>query len=74
MVQKRKAENYLHRMALSRSLFVHKLDLSPVDQRWKHGSVLSVSGELAIISSGKELESLLPRHVSRADVWRKNKR
>jgi hypothetical protein len=35
--KKCKAENYLHRMGLSRSLFVHKLDLLPVDRRWKHG-------------------------------------
>jgi hypothetical protein len=34
---KSKTENYLHRMGLSRSLFVHKLDLLRVDRLWKHG-------------------------------------
>jgi hypothetical protein len=37
MAKKCKAENYLHRTGLSRSLFVYKLDLLPVDRRWKHG-------------------------------------
>jgi hypothetical protein len=30
-------------MGLSRSLFVHKLDLLPVDRRWKHG--LAIFGQ-----------------------------
>jgi hypothetical protein len=35
---------------------------------------LFVSGELAVTSSGGVLELLLPRHVSRADASRENKR
>jgi hypothetical protein len=41
-----------------------------VDQK----TVLFVSGELAITSSGLVLELLFPRHVSRADVPRDNKK
>jgi hypothetical protein len=39
-------------------------------QAWR----LFVSGELAITSSGRDLELLLPRHVLRADISRENKR